>query len=268
MSDANSYVHSALMAAPDREYFRRAGVTGLATVHLFERLTLGAEMHHDRFDPLPNPRVWSLLNASTPPPMPAPVTAAEIGSLLWRLEWSSDPVPFLGVGRLFRHPETSLSDHPHLPGPTFLTLATFEVGNRALGSDSGIGYSRALSDSRLQLAIGTAAVVRARLRAAVGSSLPLQKQEALGGWSALRGYDFKEFRGDASVLGSLEARWHFLGGFFDLGSVHQPDGWVGLRPGAGAQLLFEPIGSLEAAWRLDGNGRAVPSVRALLGWDL
>ena len=125
-----------------------------------------------------------------------------------------------------------------------------------------------VSDSRLQLDFGTRRLLRLRLRAAGGRDLPAQKQEALGGWSALRGYDFKEFRGDASVLGSLELRWHWLGGFTDLGSVHQPSGWIGLRPGIGVQLFLEPLGSFEVAWRLDGNGSFVPSTRALLGWDL
>ena len=39
-----------------------------------------------------------------------------------------------------------------------------------------------------------------RLRGAGGKDLPEQKQEGLGGWTALRGYDFKEFRGNASLL--------------------------------------------------------------------
>jgi hypothetical protein len=98
--------------------------------------------------------------------------------------------------------------------------------------------------------------------------LPLQKDEALGGWSALRGYDFKEFRGDSSLLGNIEARWHFLGSFIDLGAVHEPIGWTRALPSIGAQLFLYRIGSLEVAWRLDGNGNVVPSARALLGWDL
>lgn len=267
MSDVNSYVHSALQAVPDREYFRRAGATALATIHLVERLTLGAELHRDRFDALPNPRVWSLLNSGAPAPAAAPVTAAEIGSLLLRAEWSSDPIPLLRVGRIHRHPEVSLSDHPNDPGPTFLTLATLELGNRALGSDPGIGYLHALSDSRLQLVLGDGLLVRLRLRAGAGSGLTLV-DEALGGWSALRGYAFKELRGDASVLGNVEARWRWLGAFADVGSVHQPGGWVGPRSGAGVQLFLEHIGSLEVAWRLDGNGSLAPSARALVGWEL
>lgn len=267
MSDLNSYVHSALLGLPDREYFRRAGATALATLHLFEQLTLGAELRRERFDALPNPHVWSLRSGE--PTLPAaPVTAAELGSVLFRAEWSSAPVPLLRVGRLQRHRESFLSEHASEPASRFVTLATLELGNRALGSDPGIGYLHALSDSRLQLALGAGFLLRLRLRAGAGNGLPLQQEEALGGWSALRGYAFKELRGDASLLGNAEARWRWLGAFFDLGSVHQPDGWAGLRPGVGGQLFLEHVGSLEVAWRLDGQGSPVPSARALLGWDL
>ncbi len=268
MSDLNSYIHSALLAVPDRDYFRRAGATALSTFQLFDQLTLGAEYHQDRFDPLPNPRVWSLFNGSAPLLPAGPVTAAQIGSLLVRAEWSSEPVPLLRVGKLFRHAEVPLSEHASDPAPTFVSLATVELGNRALGSDPAINYLHALSDSRLQLALGSGFLLRLRLRVGAGEGLPLQLDEALGGWSALRGYPFKEFRGDVSILGNAEARWHLLGAFLDLGDVHQPPGWTGARPGVGAQLFLEHIGSLEVAWRLDGSGTLVPSARALLGWDL
>jgi hypothetical protein len=268
MSDTNSYLHSALQALPDRDYFRRSGVTALATFHLFERVTLGGEYHRDRFDALPSPQVWSLFNSDVPTEPGAPVTPATLGSVLLRFEYSSDPVALLRVGTLQRHPEVSLSDHSAEPGPTFITLATFEAGSPGLGGDQSISYLKGLSDSRLQLTLADQLWARLRLRLAAGSGLPLQKQEALGGWSALRGYDFKEFRGDASILANAEVRFRFLGGFFDLGSVHAPGGWQGLRPGAGGQLFLRHVGSLEFAWRLDGHGDAKPSARALLGWDL
>ena len=253
MSDLNSYVHSALAATPDRDYFRRAGATLLATVHLFDRLTLGTELHRDRFDPLPNPRVWSLSGADNPPLPAAPVTAGRFDSVLLRAEWSSDELQLAGVGTLFRHPETSLARREATPA--FSTLATLEAGD----------WFKLLTDSRLQLAPAGDLLLRLRLRVAAGSRLPLQKQEALGGWSALRGYDFKELRGDASALASAEARWLALGAFVDLGSVHAPDGWLAPRAGAGLQLFLDRLGSLEVAWRLDGNGGARPSARALLG---
>src|SRR4029079_17610921 len=36
------------------------------------------------------------------------------------------------------------------------------------------------------------------------------REEGLGGWSALRGYHFKEFRGRRSVLGTLEYRFDWI----------------------------------------------------------
>lgn len=267
MSDANSYVHSALTATPDRDYFRRAGATALVTLHLEDHLTLGAEYHRDRHDPLPTPRVWSLINDGSAPAL-APVTPGVIGALSFRAEYTSEALPIARVGKLQRHPETALSDRSTEPGPMLISLFTFELAKPALGSDAQFDYLKLISDSRLQLNLGHDVLARLRLRIAAGNGLPLQKDEALGGWNALRGYEFKEFRGDASVLGSAEARWHWAGAFFDLGSVHTPYGFTELLPSAGAQLFLYRIGALEAAWRLDGHGTLVPSARALLDWDI
>jgi hypothetical protein len=267
MSDVNSYVHSALTATPDRDYFRRAGATALLTFHLEDHLTLGAEYHRDRDDPLPTPRVWSLVNDGSAP-APARVTPGVIGALLFRAEYTSDAVPIARVGKLQRHPETALSDRSTEPGPMLISLFTLELAKPGLGSDAQFDYLKLISDSRLQLNLGHDVLARLRLRIGAGNGLPLQKDEALGGWNALRGYEFKEFRGDASVLGSAEARWHWAGAFFDLGSVHAPYGFTELLPSAGAQLFLYRIGTLEAAWRLDGHGNLVPSARALLGWDI
>ncbi len=61
-----------------------------------------------------------------------------------------------------------------------------------------------MSDTLLYMPTRRDDAQRLRLRAAGGEELSLQKQESLGGWSALRGYAFKEFRGDAPVLASAE----------------------------------------------------------------
>jgi hypothetical protein len=269
LTDAESYFYSALLNRADRDYYRRAGATALLTLHLFEQLTLGAELRRDRYDSLVNPRVWSLFNSDQQAAPTAPVTAGQVGSLLLRFEWSTEAEPLHRVGSLLRHAETSLVDHPGWPGPSFATLGTLELGNHELGSDPGIDYLKVVSDNRLRLELGDRQLLTFRLRAAGGRDLPLQKQEALGGWNALRGYDFKELRGDGSLLGTVELRHDSLGGFLDLGAVHQAQvGWSDPRPAAGLQLFFGKRSRLELAWRLDGRAKLAPDARVLVGWEL
>src|SRR5205085_8269525 len=110
-------------------------------------------------------------------------------------------------------------------------------------------------DASLTVETGRYDTLTLRLRAAGGNNLPLQKQEGLGGWTALRGYDFKEFRGNASLLATLQIEGRHLGAFLDLGSVHQAGtGWMDPKPSAGALLVFaEGSTRAELAWRLDGH---------------
>jgi hypothetical protein len=268
MGDLDSSLHSAISAQPDRDYFRRAGLTLLATAHLFEQLTLGAELRRDRFDPLPNGPVWSVLGRGAALQPAAPVTPGQIGALLLRAEWSSEEIPLLQIGALRRHPEVSLSGAAS--AARFTGLFALELGNGALGSDPGIDYLRLLGDARVRFFPAEGLSLHTRLRGALvtGAGVPLQKEEALGGWTALRGYPFKERRGDATVLGTAELRWRWLGAFVDLGAAHGADGWSGPLPGGGAQLFLDKLGRLEVAWRLDGHGGLAPTARALFGPEL
>src|SRR5207237_5814133 len=87
----------------------------------------------------------------------------------------------------------------------------------------------------LTLETGRSSTLTLRLRGAGGRDLPLQKMEGLGGWTALRGYDFKEFRGNASLLGTLQIEGRHFGAFLDVGSVRQGSaGWLDPKPSAGA----------------------------------
>jgi hypothetical protein len=268
MGDLDSSLHSALAAQADRDYFRRAGVTLLATAHLFEQLTLGAELRRDRFDPLPDAQVWSLLGAGAALQPAALVTPGQVGALLLRAEWSSEEIPLLQMGALHRRPEVTLSGAA--TAPRFSGLFALELGNGALGSDPGIDYLRLLGDVRLRFFPADGLSLHTRLRAALvtGAGIPLQREEALGGWSALRGYPFKERRGDATLLGTAELRWRWLGAFLDLGAAHAAGGWSGPLPGGGAQLFLDKLGRLEVAWRLDGRGGLAPTARALFGPEL
>jgi hypothetical protein len=260
ISPIDSYLYSALLNRADREYYRRSGFAAFITAHLFEELTLGAEYRRDRYAPLAAPPgVWSLFNRDDPRYGSAPVDEGEMGSAVFRLEYRSEKAPLHRVGSMWRNSETSLvGADPWAIG--LRTVDTVEVADRSLG---GIfNFTRVVSDTSLTLETGRYDTVTLRLRGAGGRDLPLQKEEGLGGWTALRGYDFKEFRGNASLLGTLQIEGRHFGAFLDVGSVRRGGaGWLDPKPSAGALFSFDGSTRLEAAWRLDGRARLLPDFR-------
>ena len=268
ISPIDSYLYSALLNRADREYYRRSGFAAFLTAHLFEELTLGAEYRRDRYASLDvPPGVWSLFNSGDVRYGSAPVDEGEMGSAVFRLEYRSEKVPLHRVGSMWRNSETSLVE----AGPWAIGLRSvnaLEVADRSLG---GIfEFTKVVSDTSLTVETGRYDTLTLRLRAAGGNNLPLQKQEGLGGWTALRGYDFKEFRGNASLLGTLQLEGRHLGAFLDLGSIRQAGaGWLDPKPSAGALLCSTNKSTCaEAAWRLDGRGRLLPDFRILFSVPL
>ncbi|MDY7226734.1 hypothetical protein [Hyalangium rubrum] len=266
MGAIDSYLYSALLNRPDTDYFRRKGAAAFATWRLGNDWLLGAEYRRDTYA--------TLLSLSPPltvfrrdsPAYPnAPVTEGRFGSLIGRLEYASDGTPRRETGNLFRSPELSLISHEdHWPNrPALRSFLTLEVGRPAFGGDAEIRFWKLVSDSAFYLPTGGDDSLRLRLRAAGGEDLPLQKREGLGGWSALRGYGFKEFRGDASVLFSAEYRWSSLGAFVDVGTVRQDEGWADARMGLGASLHLGDEVALTAAWRADERATWTPELRLL-----
>jgi hypothetical protein len=211
--------------------------------------------------------VWSVFNQDDPRYGSAPVDEGEMGSAVFRLEYRSEKVPLHRVGSMWRNSETSLvAAEPWAIG--LRTVNTVEVADRSLG---GIfQFTKIVSDTSLTLETGRDETLTLRLRSAGGRDLPLQKEEGLGGWTALRGYDFKEFRGNASMLGTLQMEGRHFGAFLDLGSVHQAGtGWLDLKPSAGALFSFANGSTrAEAAWRLDGRARLLPDFRILFSVPL
>jgi hypothetical protein len=268
ISAIDSYLYSALLNRADREYYRRSGFAAFVTAHLFEELTIGAEYRRDRYAPLAAPpRVWSVFNRDEARYGSAPVDEGEMGSAVFRLEYRSEKVPLHRVGSMWRNSETSLVEaEPWAIG--LRSVNTIEVADRSLG---GIfDFTKVVSDTFLTLETGRSDTVTLRLRGAGGRDLPLQKEEGLGGWTALRGYDFKEFRGNASLLGTLQVEGRHFGAFLDVGSVRQAGtGWLDPKPSAGALFCFANKSTCaEAAWRLDGRARLAPDFRILFSVPL
>jgi hypothetical protein len=266
ISAIDSYIYSALINRPDADYFRRKGAAAFATWRLGRNWLLGAEYRRDTYASLVSlSPPLSIFRDDSPPFPNAPATEARLGSVIGRLEFASDGASRSELGSLFRTPELSLLSHEDFwPNrPALRGFLTLEVGRPALGGDAGTRFWKLVSDTVFYVPTGSDESLRLRLRAAGGEELPLQKQEGLGGWSALRGYDFKEFRGDASVLASAEYRWEALGAFVDLGAVHQEDGWRDPRLGLGASLHLGDETQLTAAWRVDERASWAPEVRLL-----
>lgn len=260
----DSSIYSALLNRPDTDYFRRKGATAFATWRLGSRWLLGGEYRRDTYASMVSlTGPLSVFRRDSPPFPNAPVTEARFGSLIGRLEYATDGRTREEPGSLFRSPELPLlSVDDDWPSRLVLrSFATLEVARPAFGGDADTAFWKLVSDTLLYVPTRRDDVLRLRLRAAGGEDLPLQKQEGLGGWSALRGYGFKEFRGDASVLASAEYRWGFFGAFVDLGSVRQEAGWTDARLGVGANLHFGDEVELTTAWRTDERASWVPEAR-------
>ena len=284
MSRYSSYMNSLFFNRPDSEYYWRDGSAVSLTLQPARELLLGIEHRSDTYRSMPAlAKSPAIFNTDEPFDNP-PIDEGHMGSLLFRAELFSEPVHPEQIRGLFRSPETSIVARPRTWGlrSGYQMLATLEVARPRPGSDDRFNFTRLVSDNMLFLATGPENGLRLRARVAGGSGLPLQKQEALGGWSALRGFEFKEFRGgDWSALGMIEYRQAWISGFVDIGSLHRPaEGWNGAHVGAGVKVHIDslpllgrwlknkrmvPPLQLAMAWRLDRRGVAQPEVRLLVG---
>ncbi|HEX8822703.1 MAG TPA: hypothetical protein VF794_22440 [Archangium sp.] len=267
MGAIDSFLYSALLNRPDAEYFRRSGYSAFATWRFGTKWLAGAEYRRDSYESLVSftPPFSLFRRDSAPFPNPE-VDEGKMTSLVGRVEYASDAVRAEGVGSLFRSPELSLLQHDWAwPKKSALrSLLTVEVGSPELGGDARFRFWKVVSDSVLHVNTGRDDGLRLRVRVAGGTDLPAQKQEALGGWSALRGYAFKEFRGDASLLASAEYRRSLLGAFADVGTVHRGEaGWMDPRLGVGALLYLGDSVRFTMAWRTDERASLVPEARLL-----
>ncbi|MGE6758614.1 hypothetical protein ACQKGO_11415 [Corallococcus interemptor] len=267
LGDFDSYFYSFLINRPDRDYFRRQGFTAFATWRWAKSWLAGVEVRGDTMGSLQSFTPPLSLFRSDDPPFPnAPVNEGRFRSAVVRLEYSETAERGTRVGSLFRTPETSLFKHhdswrheSRLRG--FVTL---EVGEGPGADGTDTRFWKLVGDVALDLPMKWETRWYLRLRAATGHDLPLQKQEALGGWTALRGFGFKEFRGaDSSVLASAEYRWECLGVFADLGAVHAASAWSDAKLSLGSSLHLGDTLRFEAAWRIDERARLTPEARLL-----
>ncbi|RJS16627.1 hypothetical protein DRW03_30030 [Corallococcus sp. H22C18031201] len=264
MSDIDSALYSFLINRPDREYFRRKGLAAFATVRWTDTALVGVEYRNDRYESMQSfAPPLSLFRRDSAPFTNSPISEGRFESVVARLEYASEAKASTKVGSLFRTPETSLfqldsDDDRRL---ALRSLVTLEVGHGPNEDGADARFWKLVADATAELPTGWHSGLQLRARVAGGHALPLQKQEALGGWTALRGYGFKEFRGDVSVLGTCEYRWHAFGLFADVGSVHSTEGWADARLGAGGSFHFGEGVRFDVAWRTDDQASATPEAR-------
>jgi hypothetical protein len=265
LGDFDSYFYSALINRPDREYFRRTGFAAFVTSQPTRGLLVGLEYRRD----------WQASLESMTPPLSlfgrddgafvnTPAVEGRMASVVARLEYASDEPDVERVGSLFRRPEVSLLRQDWPSDVALRSLLTLEVGVPGLGGDAQFEFWKLVSDNALYLPVGDDDDgLRLRARGAGGHDVPLQKQEGLGGWSALRGYGFKELRGDTSLLFSAEYVYSSFGLFADVGMVHAADDWSDAKLGLGATLHLGDSVEFAAAWRTDERAEVWPEVRLL-----
>jgi hypothetical protein len=270
MGRIDSYLNSLLFNRPDTEYFRRTGVSVFATFHAFERFIAGAEYRRDRYKTLRSAQdIFTVFNRDELPAFTPAIDDGKLGSLILRLEWHSRRTPLSSIGYLLRDPERTLVERPTAlwSWADVRTLNTLEIANQSLGSDDGISFVRLVSDSAVFLSTGDDQGLKVRFRAAGkvgGDRLIRQKEESLGGWTALRGYGFKEQRGgDFSLLGTAEYRFDGLSLFVDVGSLRRDESFSSAKTGLGAALNFTDGVHLDVAWRTDDRAEVWPEVRFL-----
>ncbi|AKQ68854.1 hypothetical protein A176_005766 [Myxococcus hansupus] len=266
LGDIDSSIYSALINRPDRDYFRRRGVTGFATFRWAEDWLAGVEYRSDRYETMRSfAPPFSLFRRGSAPFPNAPVTEGRFDSVVVRLEYASGMPASTQVGSLFRTPETTLFDRDgdwdHRA--SLRGLLTLEVGNGPGSAGGDQRFWKMVNDLALDVPTGWESGLSLRVRTAGGSNLPEQKREGLGGWTALRGYGFKEFRGDVSVLTTAEYRWDALGLFADVGTVRSDSEWTEARVGVGASLHLGDGVRFDVAWRTDERATGSPEARLL-----
>lgn len=131
-----------------------------------------------------------------------------------------------------------------------------EFAPDGLGHD--FDFSRHIVHARTWLELSPGRRVSGRLLAGFSDGvLPPQRLFALGGIGSVRGYRFKEARGDGQLLlnAEFQQRLHGLSGlaFFDAGRVFTPaidstDDWL---TGVGLGVGFGDHARIEFGWRLD-----------------
>lgn len=263
MGPIDAYLQSMILNRPNAEYFRRRGFNVFASTEPIHGFVFGAEYRSDRYTSADvTEDTWTLFNRDEPPYFTPAIDEGRMRSVVLRLDWTNRPRLRLSRNSPRRDPELPLYRMQRTQHVTLLSSNTLEIARPGLGDGGDFSFTRVVSVQQAYLPTGGDHGLTLRVRAAGGRGLPGQKAEALGGWGSIRGYGFKEFRGDFSALGTAEYRWSFISAFIDVGSVELDGTWTEARAGVGLGLELGDDFHIEAAWRTDEGAKAAPSVMA------
>ncbi|MEW6752582.1 MAG: BamA/TamA family outer membrane protein [Candidatus Latescibacterota bacterium] len=248
ISEPENSLAALLLGQDLRDYYGREGWSGYAGYHLGSAVHVTGRLLQDEFSSLENAADWHLVHGG-----PA------------RERFRPNPaVDEMRVHALRGEVQFDTRDSPSHAQRGWWALATAEGAGGPLGGDGG--FQRYLAEVRRYQPFAPGVRLDLRLRAGTArGTLPSQHRYALGGFSSLRGYRYKEFAGDRMALVNLEC-------WVDL-DRHWPDAPV---PGGSLAGAFLDAGS---AW-LAGPGEAImprpgaaPALRrgrvkASVGWAL
>jgi outer membrane protein assembly factor BamA len=229
---------AAVSSSRSRDFFRRTGHELYAFLRLGERAEIGLSYRNDEYRSLP-----VTTNDENPNPEIDPGLAR---SFIATVRYSSR-------GNLFEKHSTqrhsylqrSLYGLYHNPPRRFRGEVTFEWAPDDIGGE--LSYRRVIANLRFHKPLSERQTFDARVLLGVaGGDTPLQKRLALGGDGTLRGYEFKEFRGDS--MGLVTAEYGVMPrpflpkliAFYDGGRMWRDapdDGW---KSDVGLGLRFPP----------------------------
>ncbi|MBT6145046.1 MAG: BamA/TamA family outer membrane protein, partial [Gemmatimonadetes bacterium] len=220
LSEEENSVHAVLFRRDFRDYYERQGWSVYTTHNIGGILQFSGRYQWDEFSSLDPEVEWGLfgdnLGRSSFRPNPA-LEAQQIHSLRTDLQLDT-------------------RDRRSNPRRGWFANALFERAGGFLGGDAR--FKRYLGDVRRYQPLSSGARMDLRLRLGTAKgALPQQYLYTLGGFGSLRGFDFKEFRGDRMVLINAEywidaeRQWHsdlpidglHLGAFVDAGSTWYAD---------------------------------------------
>ncbi|WNZ63446.1 hypothetical protein QEG98_06850 [Myxococcus sp. MxC21-1] len=175
MGDIDSSLYSALINRPDRDYFRRKGLTAFATWRWADDWLAGAEYRNDRYESMRSftPPFSLFRNDSAPFPN-APVTEGRFDSVVVRMEYASNVPAAASVGSLFRTPETSLFDRDGdwESRASLRGLLTLEVGNGPGSAGGDARFWKLVSDIAMEVPTGWDTGLSLRVRTAGATVCP------------------------------------------------------------------------------------------------
>jgi outer membrane protein assembly factor BamA len=248
-----------------RDYYNRRGVQAHAALRVTPQHEILAAFRHEHHDPLLNETNYSFFRDEATYRENAAVDAGVLRALVLGYAFDSRTFERASLGRTYRrHQRDDLFGSRGGVLPGYRIEWTSEIASPgAFGGDFDFG--RHIFNARAYTQPSPHQYVNARFLGGFSNgTLPAQRVFALGGIGSVRGYRFKEARGEGMALVNLEYKVD-LGsrtvkgvGFFDAGRVAQPLGgsttdWLkGI--GVGVELGSMQVGF---GWRLDDIPRSL-----------